>query len=509
MDAERHRLCEQVLGQLLDFRRHMQAVEQGHEALIRALPPDKQGSARNLLHYLGLRSLELRQAQDQLHELGLSSLASSEQHTLDQVEKVIALLEHILGRESAPPGPSPAPLSYAEGRSLLDAHTEALLGPKPADGRARIMVTLPTEAAEDKKLVEALIRHGMNIARINCAHDEPATWERMIRLVRRTAERLEQPCLIYMDLAGPKIRTEQVYPGKKKKGLKLRPGDRLRVVRGLSHPVRPHRDEEERLIAPAWIGLTLQEAFQHVAPGHRVFFDDGKFGSQVRQVFPEGFEVEIFQAPLRKARLRDDKGVNLPDTPLDTPSLTPEDEAVLAFACHHADILGYSFVRNAEDVRYLHQKLAQMERQPGIVLKIERAEAVQQLPGLLLAGMEQPRLGVMIARGDLAVEIGFERLSEVQAEILWLCEAAHVPVIWATQVLEHLAKEGLATRSEISDAADAARAECVMLNKGPYIVEAVKTLRDILRRMQQHLSKKRYTLRPLSIAQQFIGEEKG
>jgi pyruvate kinase len=114
--------------------------------------------------------------------------------------------------------------------------------------------------------------------------------------------------------------------------------------------------------------------------------------------------------------------------------------------------------------------------------------------------MRSPAVGVMIARGDLAVECGFERLAEVQEEILWVCEAAHVPVVWATQVLEGLAKTGRPSRAEITDAAMGERAECVMLNKGPHVVGAVRTLDDILRRMQEHTRKKRAMLRPLRVA---------
>jgi len=109
----------------------------------------------------------------------------------------------------------------------------------------------------------------------------------------------------------------------------------------------------------------------------------------------------------------------------------------------------------------------------------------------------------MIARGDLAVECGYERLAEVQEEILWFCEAAHIPVIWATQVLEKLAKEGFPSRAEITDAAMSHRAECVMLNKGPHIVAAVRVLDDILRRMQAHQSKKRSMMRQLQLADCF------
>jgi pyruvate kinase len=119
------------------------------------------------------------------------------------------------------------------------------------------------------------------------------------------------------------------------------------------------------------------------------------------------------------------------------------------------------------------------------------------LPDLLLAAMRGHAVGVMIARGDLAVECGYERMAEIQEEILWVCEAAHMPVVWATQVLESLAKKGLPSRAEITDAAMGERAECVMLNKGPYLCDAVEALDDILQRMQDHQVKKSATLRRL------------
>ena len=118
--------------------------------------------------------------------------------------------------------------------------------------------------------------------------------------------------------------------------------------------------------------------------------------------------------------------------------------------------------------------------------------------------MRHPPVGVMIARGDLAVECGFARLAEVQEEILWLCEAAHIPVIWATQVLDGLAKSGRPSRAEVTDAALAERAECVMLNKGPYIVDAVRALDSILTRMQAHQEKKQSLLRDLDVAGRFL-----
>ena len=132
-----------------------------------------------------------------------------------------------------------------------------------------------------------------------------------------------------------------------------------------------------------------------------------------------------------------------------------------------------------------------------VVAKVETAQAVRNLPEILLTALPRRPLGVMVARGDLAVEIGPERLAEIQEEILWLCEAAHVPVIWATQVLESLARKGTPTRAEITDAAMGVRAECVMLNKGSYICRAIETLRDIMQRMNAHQYKKTARLRAL------------
>ena len=137
----------------------------------------------------------------------------------------------------------------------------------------------------------------------------------------------------------------------------------------------------------------------------------------------------------------------------------------------------------------------------GIILKIESRQGFDQLPFTLLTALRHHPVGIMVARGDLAVEIGFERLAEVQEEILWLSEAAHIPVIWATQVLETLAKTGMPSRAEVTDAAMGVCAECVMLNKGEHIVEAVRFLDHVLHRMQAHHLKKRSMLRRLAVAE--------
>jgi len=286
--------------------------------------------------------------------------------------------------------------------------------------------------------------------------------------------------------------------------LRLSVGDTLVLTRSLDPGQPAVYDRKKQLISPARIGVTLPEFFDGVRSGEPIAFDDGKIGGIIRTVTPEKVTVEITHARPAGEQLGGEKGINVPDSQLSLSSLTKDDLKALPFVVKNADIVGYSFVRKEADVRELQARLADLGGENlGIILKIETREGFDQLPSLLLAAMHSRAVGVMIARGDLAIECGYQRLAEVQEEILWICEAAHMPVIWATQVLESLAKTGVPSRSEITDAAMGERAECVMLNKGPYIVTAVRILDDILRRMQSHQEKKRSLLRKLHVASAF------
>lgn len=229
------------------------------------------------------------------------------------------------------------------------------------------------------------------------------------------------------------------------------------------------------------ISCTLPEVFAMLQSGERVLFDDGKLGGVIRALSAEAVTIEITDAKPRGTRLRADKGINFPDSHMQLPALTAKDRQDLAFAAAHADIVNYSFVSQDSDVEALQRELAQLGASGmGVVLKIETHQAFANLPHLLLTAMRHSQpLGVMIARGDLAVECGWEALAAIQEEILRLCAAAHVPCIWATQVLEEMARHGTPTRAEISDAALGARADALMLNKGPNITATVRALRQI------------------------------
>ncbi|AMK75567.1 MULTISPECIES: pyruvate kinase [Methylomonas] len=605
-----------VLRELMDIRAEMIAETLACQLRIDQVRGNNRDSARNLLHYLALRRRDLRPLQLKLAALGLSSLGRAESHVLATIDAVLEVLHRLTGQAWMPPAQESTVVDFAAGERLLADHSDCLLG-AAANGRGvRIMVTMPSEAAEDYSLIHNLLEQGMDCMRINCAHDDSVAWAQMIAHLQQAERALSRTCRVVMDLAGPKLRTgpldprlavlrirpthddhgrlsaparvwltaesqqtaphspanaslllpaewlsrlflgeqlkftdargakrnltvvditEQGYwaeatqsayivPGtvfnherkvahaddrqatinllpQAENAILLKQDDLLILTRDLA-PGRPATyDSSGQLLTPAMIGCSIPEIFDDVRAGEPIWFDDGKIGGVIDRVEFAQVMVRITHVRPRGEKLRGDKGINLPESRLRMGALTPKDIEDLAFVVENADVIELSFANTAADVELLHEHMARLgDRRPAIVLKIETRRAFENLPTMLLAAMRAPCCGVMIARGDLAVECGFERLAEVQEEILWICEAAHVPVIWATQVLETLAKEGMPSRAEITDAAMGDRAECVMINKGPHVLSAVRVLDDILRRMQQHQAKKRAMLRELRLA---------
>ena len=261
---------------------------------------------------------------------------------------------------------------------------------------------------------------------------------------------------------------------------------------------KPAEQDESVLIHPAQIGCTLSSLIENLNIGQPVWIDDGKLGAIVEAVTEQGALLRVTVAKAGGVRIQSDKGINFPEAKFNLPSLTRKDLIDLDFICVHADLVGFSFVETLADMECLMSELAKRNASElPIIAKIETNRAVKNLPDIILGTIGRHKLGIMIARGDLAVELGSARLAEIQEELLWLCEAAHVPVIWATQVLESIAKKGTRSRPEFTDAAMAVRAECVMLNKGPYILDAIEALVSVMVRMHEHQRKKFSRLRAL------------
>lgn len=275
-------------------------------------------------------------------------------------------------------------------------------------------------------------------------------------------------------------------------------GDHLLLSRGDELGCPAVYGVNGQIMTPARIGCSCDAVFAALRPGQPVWIDDGKLGATVESITDDGAMLKVTEAGQGGVVIRSDKGLNFPETEIDLPALSDKDVQDLGFVCRHADMIGFSFVRSPEDMAVLISELKRRGRSDlPIIAKIETKAAVDNLPWIILSTLAHHPLGIMIARGDLAVELGSVKMSEIQEEILWLCESSHVPVIWATQVLETLAKKGRTSRPEITDAAMSVRAECVMLNKGPYILDAIRVLGDILTRMDAHQYKKTPQLRAL------------
>jgi len=453
--------------------------------------PEHLAPARNLLHYLALRQHDLRDLQNALAALGLSSLGRSERCVLATLEAVGRALACLAGTpsEATPP---PAPTTFENADRLLDERTRALLGPALPGRSSRIMLTLPHDA--DASAIEALLAEGADAVRINCAKGNADDWRRMIEWVRSGAQRRGRECRVLCDLAGPNPRTRDPSGKDRDHVGRVSAGERLWIARA-------EKGDSEGPAGVISVGCTLPTILADLTAGDRVYYDDGKLAGVVKQASPDGALVEITFARKESVKVRPDKGLNFPDSRLSLPSLTSKDIGDLDFVARHADIVGLSFLREPADVQALERELVRLHAEKlGVILKIETRGAFQSLPRLLLTAMQHERIGIMVARGDMALEMGFERLAEAQEEILWLSEAAFMPVVWATQVLDVLNQTGVPSRAEVTDAAMGGRAECVMLNQGKHQLEALRFLRDVLERMEQHQKKKRSMLRKLRIS---------
>lgn len=514
------------------------------------LRPHFAPSALNLAAYLALRQHDLRALQRELMRLGLSSLGRLESRVFPTLAAVRGALAAIAGVSHTPAElkmSDPEPHAFFAGERTLEARTRELFGPAPAHRNVALLITCPTEAATDPSFMMHLAEQGVEAVRINCAHDSPAEWAQMIEHAREAAKATGRQMRIHMDLAGPKIRTgkslhmheakklsegdtvvlvppgaldgckgEGKEKGEGKKSKKNRGGDKEKEhdeedgsengsmhLNGNGH--HPWPADADHVCE-----CTLPEVFSAAKVGHRVFIDDGKISAVIERAQSEAHDgsdilphlvLRILRCKEGGAKLKAEKGLNFPDTDLRIPALTEKDRHDLVFVAHNADMIGFSFVQSAEDVAELQEALESHRptnwESLGVILKIETAKAVRNLPDIVVRSAARQPTGIMIARGDLAIELGFTRMAEMQEEILWIGEAAQVPVIWATQVLEGLVKEGLPSRGEITDAAMAGRAECVMLNKGPFLLDAIRDLDVLLAKMDDHVHKKTPQLRRL------------
>ncbi len=587
---------QRIIQSIDDLVKVAKDFEVKYKYQLKKVHPNYKQSAINLVHYLAFREKDSTELQNNLGNMGLSRLARNQGHVMNSLQTNRLLLKAFLG-DRIPEFRSE--LSVKKSKRIQKTNSKSLLGYRSKGRRARIMVTLPSEADENYKLVENMLASGMNCARINCAHDDPEAWGKMINNVREASKKLKNNCKIAMDLGGPKIRTGQLVTGPKvlkirppknergeiieplkvwispfdvsdedilhipisetdfkkipenesllfkdarkkkrefiiteikkngcfglcpkttyletdiKMSLKtgdksvsilvgelpqfelpilLFPGNLLRIDRQsiLGGPAR--YNEIGKRVSEAHIYCTAPEIIDQVKVGEPILFDDGKIRGKIKEVQKEEIIVEIVHTTPKGGKLRSDKGINLPLSDLSISGLTPKDRKDLEFITKHADVVNMSFVNHVADVKDLLSELKKNNTKEGlgVILKIETQSGFNHLFDILLEAMQVYPVGVMIARGDLAIEVDWINIGIVQEEILSICQAAHITDVWATQVLESLAKNGIPSRAEITDVIKAQQADCVMLNKGPYILESISFLDKILKQMEPYREK--------------------
>jgi pyruvate kinase len=333
--------------------------------------------------------------------------------------------------------------------------------------RTKIVATVGPASRSPQKL-EQLVQAGVNVFRLNFSHGSHDEHLAVITSVREIATRLRKPIALLQDLSGPKIRT-----GKVKDGVELVNGARITIT------TEPLVEGDAELIS------TTYEALPHdVKPGDRVLLDDGNLELRVQRTSGTRVECEVVDG----GPLRSNKGINLPGVALSTPALTEKDRRDLAFGVEHGvDFIALSFVRQEQDLEQARELVRSLGARSSLIAKIEKPQALDNLEAILAAAD-----GVMVARGDLGVELGTENVPIAQKRIIAAANNAGRVVITATQMLESMIENPRPTRAEASDVANAILdgTDAVMLSGesavGKFPVETVETMARIALFTEEH-----------------------
>ena len=357
-----------------------------------------------------------------------------------------------------------------------DPVVRSLPSPAPAPAnpcerlrRAKIICTIGP-ACDSEEMIRDLMRMGMDVARLNFSHGTHPEHAQRIQRLRRAARQLKRTVCILQDLQGPKIRTGRLKDGKH---ITLKTGSMLTIT--------PRKLEGTAvLISTDFAGLARE-----VEPGARILLSDGRIELKVRSIRGDDVECEV----LNGGRLGQQQGINLPGAAVAIPALTAKDKLDLQFGLKYGvDVVALSFVRSADDIREAKSLMRQYGKSVPIIAKLEKPQAIERLEEIL-----EIANGVMIARGDLGVEVPPEKVPAIQKYIIRRASEYSKPVITATQMLESMIENPRPTRAEVSDVANAIYdgTDAVMLSGesavGKYPVESVEMMARIVTETERHM----------------------
>ncbi len=338
--------------------------------------------------------------------------------------------------------------------------------------KAKIVATIGP-SSESREMLAAMLKAGMNVARMNFSHGTHEQHERRIRCLRELSAELGRPLGILQDLQGPKIRVGVLNPP-----LDLETGERVLLF---AEDIQPPEEGLKR------IPVAFVELFDSVESGDRILLDDGRLALRVVETRQRALVAEVRVG----GKLSSNKGINLPGARLNIPGFTEKDRADLAFGLEqNVDCVAISFVRTAQDVLAVRKAIEELDEggaRPLLIAKLEKPEALDNLEEILQAAD-----GVMVARGDLGVEMSPERVPMAQKRIIQEANRHGKLVITATQMLESMMNNPLPTRAEASDVANAIfdGTDAVMLSgetaAGQYPIEAIKMMDRIVRQAEEN-----------------------
>ncbi len=350
------------------------------------------------------------------------------------------------------------------------------LSESPIQRRAKIVATLGPASNTESSFRE-LVRAGADVARLNFSHGTHEEKAALIQMIRKVSREEHKPLCILADLQGPKIRTGKL---KDHEPVLLKAGERLTIT------------PREVPGTAQLVGTTFKTLAENVEQGSRILLSDGLIELRVHEVLGADVVCDIINGGM----LGEHKGINLPGIPVRVPSLTEKDAEDLEFALKcNVDAIAVSFVRTAEDIRLVRNRVSALGGETWIIAKLEKPQAIEHLESIL-----QVADGIMVARGDLGVEVPPEKVPAIQKHIIRRAAEYFKPVITATQMLESMIENPRPTRAEVSDVANAIYdgTDAVMLSGesavGKYPVEAVSMMARIVTEAERHIKedKERY-----------------
>ena len=334
--------------------------------------------------------------------------------------------------------------------------------------KTKIVATLGP-ACSNKSVLKDMIMEGLNVCRLNFSHGSYDDHANSIKMIREINEELGLNVAILADLQGPKIRTNEM----ENNGVLLEVGNDIKIItdKVLGNAVR--------------FSINYQKLPQDVSPGEKILLDDGKI---MLEVITTNGKTEITCKIVQGGILSSKKGVNFPNTKISLPSLTEKDQLDLEFALdHEVDWIGLSFVRSARDIIELKHRIAARGAKAKVIAKIEKPEALENIDDII-----NESDGLMVARGDLGVEIPFQNVPLIQKMLISKCVRKAKPVIVATQMMESMINNMTPSRAEVNDVANAVLdgTDAVMLSGetsvGKYPIEVIRTMSNIIKEMETH-----------------------